>query len=87
VGLKDIGDKLKRAGGKAAKSAAKGVAKTALGITAGAARGALDAMGDAIEEAMFGEKKKAEPDEAPETPDPFATIKAKERAKKDEKKR
>jgi hypothetical protein len=77
--LREIVDKMKAAPGRLGRHAAKKAAEAAVDVTAKAARGALDSMGDALEKAMFGdadEKKKSDP-----PPDPFAKLKAAERAK------
>jgi hypothetical protein len=80
--LKEIVDKMKAAPGRLGRRAAKKAAEAAVDVTAKVARGALDSMGDALEKAMFGdadEKKKNEKTDPP--PDPFAKLKAAERAK------
>ena len=82
--LREIVDKMKAAPGRLGRHAAKKAAEAAVDVTAKAARGALDSMGDALEKAMFGdadEKKKEKNEKSDPPPDPFAKLKAAERAK------
>jgi hypothetical protein len=75
--LKDKRNELvRRAAGKAAGAALDGTKKAALG--------AADSLGEAIEKAIFGDVASSkEQDETPEAPDPFARLKAKERAERE----
>jgi hypothetical protein len=87
--FKSIADKAKEQRDLLAKKAAKKAAKTALEQGAKAAMGAIDAAGNAIERAIFGDseeqdapKGKPERDEPP--PDPFAKLKAAAEAMKED---
>jgi hypothetical protein len=78
--MKDKRNELvRRAAGKAADAALDRTKKAALG--------AVDSMGDALEKAIFGDVQGSEDDsDAPGTPagpDPFARLKAKERAERE----
>lgn len=66
---------MKRAAGKAAD--------VALDRTKKAALGAADTMGEAIEKAIFGDVEGSRERKTPEAPDPFARLKAKEKAERE----
>jgi len=78
-------DKLKDKRNELVRRAAGKAADAALDRTKKAALGAADTVGEAIERAIFGdvESSKKEEQGTPQAPDPFARLKAKERAERE----
>jgi hypothetical protein len=92
--FKSLVDKMKEKSDEWQKKAAKKAAETALKQGARAATGAMDAAGKALERVIFGDAPAAKGDDdaererereapAPAPPDPFAKMKAAEKAEKE----
>jgi hypothetical protein len=77
-------DKVKDKRNELVRRAAGKAADVALDRTKKAALGAADSVGEALEKVLFGDvdtsKEGSAPAARPEAPDPFASLKAKERA-------
>ena len=79
--LKSLAERVGEKSAELARRAAKRVARATLERTTSVARGALDALGDAAERAMFGDAavpREPGPGRAA-PPDPFARLKEAER--------
>ncbi len=77
-------DKLRDKRNELVRRAAGKAADVALDRTKKAALGAADSVGEAIERAIFGDVESSKKDEgAPQAPDPFARLKAKEKAERE----
>lgn len=77
-------DKLKEKRNELVRRAAGKAADAALDRTRKAALGAADTVGEAIERAIFGDVESSKTEEGtPQAPDPFARLKAKEKAERE----
>jgi hypothetical protein len=77
-------DKLKEKRNELVRRAAGKAADAALDRTKKAALGAADTVGEAIERAIFGDIDSSKKEEqTPHAPDPFARLKAKEKAERE----
>ncbi len=84
AGPKSFLDKLKDKRNELVRRAAGKAADAALDRTKKAALGAADTVGEAIERAIFGDVESSKNEEqAPRAPDPFARLKAKEKAERE----
>ena len=83
-GPKSFLDKLKDKRNELVRRAAGKAADAALDRTKKAALGAADTVGEAIERAIFGDVEPSTKEEGtPQAPDPFARLKAKEKAERE----